>query len=222
MGEVGALTPDLGLVYPPKTTIGAFYCPSRRSDMYGGGKYQNTERVDISWNSGGNDYAGVSGSGITFHEPNRQTYWLTPAQLNQTVILATNTSLYTQHPTKIGMFGVNSATTMNGVSDGTTNVIMVCERRLFQNANIALAATSPAANRLLSSDGWAFGGPATLLSTRLAPHTGQHFDEADSEHSGMVQVCMADGSSRAISVNIDLRTWENLGNMAQGSPVENF
>jgi len=220
MGEVGALTQDLSLVYPPKTTIAAFYCPSRRDTMYGNGKYQQAERVDINWNSGGNDYAGVSGSGITFQEPNRQTYWLTPAQLGATIITATNTSPYTQHSSKVGMFGVNSATPMAGVSDGTTNVIMVAERRVFQNGNITAAANNNAQNLLLSSDGWCFGGPATLLSTRNSPHTGRHFDEADSEHTGMVQACMADGSVRAIGVNIDLRTWENLGNMAQGAPID--
>jgi hypothetical protein len=91
---------------------------------------------------------------------------------------------------------------------------------MFQNANITAAANSPNVNRLLSSDGWAFGGPATMLSTRNSPHTGLHFDEADSEHTGLVQVCMADGTVHTISVNIDLRTWENLGNMAQGSPID--
>jgi len=220
MGEVGAITQDLAPVYPPKTTIGAFYCPSRRSTMYGNGVYQQTERVDISWNSGGNDYAAVSGSGITFQEPNRQTYWLTPAQLSTTIITATGLSPYTQHSTKIGMFGVNSATPIAGVSDGTSNVIMVAERRLFKNGNIAGAANNNAINLLLSSDGWCFGGPATMLSTRNAPHTGRHFDEADSEHTGFIQACMADGSVKTIGVNIDLRTWENLGNMAQGSPID--
>jgi prepilin-type N-terminal cleavage/methylation domain-containing protein len=220
MGEVGALTPDLALVYPPKTNINAFYCPSRRETMFGSGKYNQTERVDVSWNSGGNDYSAVSGSGITFQEQNRQTYWLTPAQVSATIIAATNTSPYTQHSTRIGMFGVNSATPIAGVSDGTSNVIMVCERRVFQNGNITLAATNANVNRLLSSDGWCFGGPATMLSTRNAPHTGQHYDEADSEHTGLVQVGMADGSVKNISVNIDQRTWENLGNMAQGSPID--
>jgi prepilin-type N-terminal cleavage/methylation domain-containing protein len=220
MGEVGALTQDLNLVYPPKTNIAAFYCPSRRDTMYGNGKYQQAERVDINWNSGGNDYAGVSGSGITFQVQNRQTYWLTPAQLSATIIAATNQSPYTQHSTKVGMFGCNSNTPMSGVSDGTSNVIMVCERRMFANGNIQQAANNQNVNLVLSSDGWALGGPATMLSTRNAPHTGQHFDEADSEHTGMVQCAMADGSVKAIGVNIDLRTWENLGNMAQGSPID--
>ncbi len=221
MGEVGAYTPDLTVIYPPKATIVPFYCPTRRTDMYGsGGKFQQAERVDINWNTGGNDYAAVSGSGITFMDRDRQTYWLTPAQLTQTINISTNTSQFTQHSTKVGMFGVNSATNMSGVSDGTSNVMMVVERRLFQNSNIAAAANNPATNFLLSSDGWCFGGPATMLSTRYSPHSGRHYDEADSLHDGIVQACMADGSVKAIGVNIDQRTWENLGNMAQGSPIE--
>ncbi len=220
MGEVGAYTPDLAVIFPPKTNIAALYCPSRRNEMYGGGKYQNTERVDINWNSGGNDYAGVVGSGIAFNEAQRQTYWLTPAQLNSTVVTATNASPFTQHSLHVGMFGVNSATPISAVSDGTSNVIMVSERRVFQNANLAAAANNPQLNQILSSDGWCFGGPATLLSTRFAPHTGRNFDEADSMHDGIVQVGMADGSVKAIGVNIDLRTWQNLGNMAQGAPIE--
>lgn len=73
MGEIGAYTPDLTVIYPPKATLVAFYCPTRRNDMYGSGKFQQAERVDINWNSGGNDYAAVSGSGITFMEKDRQT-----------------------------------------------------------------------------------------------------------------------------------------------------
>jgi prepilin-type N-terminal cleavage/methylation domain-containing protein len=220
MGEVGAYTPDLSVVYPPRTTIVPFYCPTRRSDMYGGSKYQQTERIDINWTSAGNDYAAVTGSGITFNDQQRQTYWLTPAQLTATVNTTTNQSLFTQFSQRVGMFGVNSNTSMSSVSDGTSNVIMVCERRIFQNANLIAAQNNPQINLLLSSDGWCFGGPATLLSTRNAPHTGRHFDEADSLHDGIVQVTMADGSVRAIGVNIDLRTWENLGNMGQGAPID--
>ena len=220
MGEVGAYTPDLTVLYPPKAELQALYCPTRRQSMGAGDKFQNTERVNVNWTSGGNDYAGVTGSGLTFNNTARQTYWLTPAQLALTVNTPTNPSLQTQFTTPVGMFGVNSATRIAGVSDGTSNVIMVAERRVFQNANLTAAANNPTLNLLLSSDGWCFGGPATLLSTRNAPHTGQHYDEADSMHEGVIQACLADGSVKKVSVNIDLRTWNNLGNMAQGSPIE--
>lgn len=227
--------PDLTVIYPPKTDVKTFYCPSRRSAMEATGKFAACDRVDLAsqtwnlpasnnpWTQGGNDYAGCSGSGITFHDnPNdatdRQTYLLTPAQLTATVVTAIGingqqiaTSPYTQYPTNIGIFGVNSSTGMRDITDGTSNVIMVSERRV----NTVLV---PAQQR--SSDGWAWGGPATLFSCRNAPHSVvAYFDEADSPHDQIVQVCLADGSVRIISHNIDLRTWQNLGNMAQGSPV---
>ena len=217
-GETGTVTPDLSAtIFAPKTDLEVMYCPSRRTDMKASNIYSGAERVDISWVKGGNDYAAVSGSGVTFADAQRQTYWLTPQNLSATVNSA-GISIYTQHSFNSGMFGVNSSTRMGDVTDGTSNVVMVAERQLFINpAGVALSAN---ANLVRSSDGWAFGGPATLLSFRNSPHLRQHYDEADSMHVGMVQVGLADGTVHQVSVNIDLRTWRNLGNMAQGTPVE--
>jgi prepilin-type N-terminal cleavage/methylation domain-containing protein len=227
-GEVGVQTQDLVLIFPPRTDLQAYYCPSRRSRMEATGKFVNCDRIDlqvpgpISWTAGGNDYAGVSGSGITFHESltdvfDRQTYWLTPAQLLATVVTINgpngpiSRSPYTQFNANIGMFGVNSSVAIRDVTDGTSNVMMVCERRV---SNLLV----PVQNR--SNDGWYWGGPATLMSCRFSPKTNQSFDEADSQHDQIIQACLADGSVKQISVNIDLRTWQNLGNMAQGSPID--
>lgn len=229
-GEMGVQTqpPDFTIFFPPKTEIRAFYCPTRRGDMQANTAYQNVERVDTSnpvnapWTQGGNDYAGCTGSGITFHDntanfADRQMYYLTGAQLNATIVTLTGAnnltytwSPYTQYPTNTGMFGVNSHTRMADVSDGTSNVMMVSERRLSKSLT---------PNFQRSQDGWAWGGPATLFSARLAPHSGQHYDEADSNHVQIVQSCFADGSVKQINVNIDLATWQNLGNMAQGTPI---
>ena len=229
-GELGATTQDLNIIFPPRTDIPSFYCPSRRGpSMEATGKFAACDRIDrvvaspfnIVWTQGGNDYAGCSGSGFTFHDnlndaTDRQTYILTPAQLANTVVVTNingvpyNSSLYTQFSNNLGMFGVNSHTNFRDVTDGTSNVIMVSERRVSQLA-------IPVLQR--SCDGWIWGGPATLFSCRNAPHTGAHYDEADSAHGQSVLVTLADGSVRNISFNIDLRTWQNLGNMAQGSPV---
>jgi len=229
-GEIGVQTqpPDFSIIYPPKTELKSFYCPSRRSQMESTGKFQAAERMDTSsplnapWGQGGNDYAACSGSGITFHDntanfADRQTYLMTPAQLAATAstVVGANggsysISPYTQFSTNIGMFGVNTHTSMRDVSDGTSNVVMVSERRLSQNL-------TPVLQR--SQDGWAWGGPATLFSARNAPHSGLHYDEADSPHSQIIQSGFADGSVRQISMNINLLIWQNLGNMSQGSPV---
>lgn len=246
-GEIPMFTQDLNSYYVPRNEIAAFYCPSRRASMNPSNMYANVDRIDSDttiispnnfvWDKGGSDYAGCTGSGITFHDgvtqppqsgavnygnaPDRQTYALTPAQVQATVVSVTNnnmippqtfnSSLYTQFSQNIGLFGVNSNTNLRDITDGSSNVIMISERTLFK-------ALSP--NVLLrSSDGWAWGGPATLFSCRNAPHSGQHYDEADSAHEQIVQVTLADGSVKQISVNIDLQTWRNLGNMAQGSPI---
>jgi len=231
-GDVGVTTQDLNLIYPPRTDIAAFYCPSRRTQMLATGIYMNCDSIDSlnpsatgapPWTSGGNDYAGCSGSGITFHDnqndaTDRQTYWMLPAQLQATVTQGivsvtgqvSSSSPYTQFASNIGVFGVNSAVNFRDISDGTSNVMMVSERRITQ-------LLIPAVQR--SSDGWCWGGSATLFSARNAPKTGLYYDEADSAHDQIVQVLLADGSVKIISVNIDLRTWNNLGNMAQGSPI---
>lgn len=220
--------PDLTLIFPARTDVKVFYCPSRRQTMESNGRFANCDRIDspnvgaVLWTQGGNDYAGCSGSGITFHDnPNdytdRQTYSMLPNQLAATVttVIGVNgqqfsTSPYTQYPNNIGIFGVNSSTNLRDITDGTSNVIMVSERRLS-------TLVTPVIQR--SSDGWAWGGPATMFSCRLSPHSNLHHDEADSPHEQIVQVCLADGSVRNVSLNIDLRTWQNLGNIAQGSPI---
>lgn len=214
-GTIPVQTADFNLILPPTTELAAFYCSSRRSKMDATGKYSGTVRVNQAWTAGGNDYAGCSGSGITFHNnanssADRQTYALLPAQLLSTVNPTTNLSPYTQYSQNVGIFGVNSSTRTSDITDGTSNVIMISERRL---------STQIAPAQQQSYDGWAWGGPATLFSCRVAPHTGLWYDEADSAHDQIVQCCFADGSVRTISVNIDLRTWVNMGNMAQGSPV---
>ena len=256
-GDFGAQgpPPDLIFTFPPRTEVPAFYCPSRRNQMdVASGKFSQCDRVDavstvltlppaltnpVLWTKGGNDYAGVTGSGRTFHEnitnpldvTERQTYSLTPAQLLLTttttsvvvngVSQSLTTSPYTQHPNNIGIFGVNTSVNFLAISDGTSNVIMVAERRLNAQPKTSQLVGATALTQQISSDGWAFGGAATLMSCRNAPHSIlSQFDEADSAHDQIIQVCLADGSVKQISVNIDLRTWKNLGNMMQGSAVD--
>ena len=221
-GEVGFIPPNLGnTIFAPKTDLEVMYCPSRRTEMKASSVYSSTERVDVSWVKGGNDYAAVTGSGKSFKDDdpnNRQTYWLTPAQL----LLQTTTAglnPMTQHGYNVGMFGVNTATRMGDVSDGTSNVVMVSERRVFLNP-VSQPVGGPNPNLIRSSDGWAWGGPATLCSFQNPPHYNLHFDAADSMHIGIVQVGLADGTVHGVSVNIDLQTWRNMGNMANGVPVE--
>lgn len=190
-----------------ETELAVLYCPSRR----GGGLCTACDRVGEDWTRGGNDYAACSGSGITFHDEARQTWALEEMQLAAT--MRGDLSPYSQAPRQRGIFGVNSRVTRADVEmgDGLAYVLLAAERRVFRGS---------APGPHWSSDGWAWGGPATLFSTRFAPHTGSHYDEADSEHPGLVNVALADGRVRPVHWNIDLRTWNNLGNYAQGSPLQ--
>ncbi|REJ88153.1 MAG: DUF1559 domain-containing protein [Planctomycetota bacterium] len=221
-GDLPRLTTDLTPISPARTEIKLFYCPSRRVSMKATEDYLLCDRIDNPdftqpvqgvgpWTKGGNDYAGCLGSGIAFADAQaaRQTYLLTPAQLSATVV--NNFSPYTQHPFHKGIFGVNSNTAIRDVQDGTSNTILCAERVLFK--------VKLPPNRW-SSDGWYWGGPATLFTTRDSPSRRDHFDEAGSEHDNGVHVLLADGSVKMMGVNIDQRTWRNLGNMTNNTPVE--
>ena len=73
-----------------------------------------------------------------------------------------------------------------------------------------------------SSDGWAWGGVATMFSTRQGVNKATHFDNPGSEHEGGAQFLMADGAVRLVGENVDLLTFQNLGNIANGIPVSEF
>ena len=112
-----------------------------------------------------------------------------------------------------GLLGVNTA-----LPEPTSKPPTACPTSCCWRSGALFRNVSP--NEQRSSDGWAWGGPATLFSTRYAPHTGVHYDEADSDHPGLIHAAMADGRCLPVNWNIDLRTWNNLGNYAQGVPLE--
>ncbi|AMV18988.1 DUF1559 domain-containing protein [Planctomyces sp. SH-PL14] len=215
----------LGNAQAASVEIAGLYCPSRRTNL-SPAVYGNVQRVAADWTGGGNDYAGCAGSGIVFDDKTRATYVLSPEQVAATAG-GDGWSPYNQDPLNAGIFGVNSRIRLEDIGDGASQTMLICERRLTDSAG---------PESQISSDGWAWGGPATLMSCRLLPHTGVvfsrglvpapptggepgHFDEADSSHPGIVNVCLADGSARAVSFNISLSTWRELGSANGGVPV---
>jgi prepilin-type processing-associated H-X9-DG protein len=226
------------LFTPAHTDIPILYCPSRRADMQVN-KLANIQRVNylnpnVIWTKGGNDYSGCVGSGIGWmitnqvnnNQPQQNqnfhkgTWNLTqqqiqdhggfPGPLGITPGLTLLPSSF-----DLGVFSVNSKTRMSDIDDGTSNVIMVGE-------NLRLNTPFTINPMLNSSDGWAWGGAATLFSTRLPPNKQLHFDGSGSEHGGSAQYLFADGGVRSISENINLVTFQNLGNMFNGIPVSDF
>jgi prepilin-type processing-associated H-X9-DG protein len=194
------------ILTPALTDIPEFYCPTRRGSM-DRSKYPNLLLVNPDWTKGGNDYAGVTGSGVAFNDANRGTWALTPVQtINDPTLSRLPNNIH------IGIFSVNSSTRMRDIEDGHTQTLMVGEIERFNIIGDPLRQ---------SSDGWAWGGPATLLSTRFGPNAEIHYDNAGSLHSsGGVNFVLADGSVRSINQNINISIFQNLGNMRRGVPVQ--
>ena len=191
---------------PAQTDIPEFYCPSRRSGM-ARDKFPNMLLINPNWTKGGNDYAGVTGSGVVFNDANRGTWALTPAQtLNDPTLSRLPNNIH------VGIFSVNSSTRIRDVEDGDSQTLMVGEIERFNVIGDPLRQ---------SSDGWAWGGPATLLSTRFGPNQKIHYDNAGSMHtSGSVNFVLVDGSVRGINQNINISIFQNLGNMRRKVPVQ--
>jgi prepilin-type N-terminal cleavage/methylation domain-containing protein len=227
-------------VQPAQTDIAEFYCPTRRSGM-NSAKYTHVRHVDfyqpgvVPWSRGGNDYGGCIGSGIGWYVyqipmptdqgiPDIGTFELTSAQISYQQTLNPNET-YVPTGTSLGVFSVNRVVGIRDVTDGTSNVIMIGEVQrlngLDLNGNGTV--TDPTEVQTISSDGWAWGGSATLFSTLNPPNRNLTFDTPGSDHTGgLFQVALSDGSCRPISQNIDLPTFNNLGNMASGMPVTNW
>lgn len=215
---------------PAHTEIPVFYCPTRRGSM-NTAKFTNLFRVDPNWVKGGNDYAGCIGSGqgwnVALANVNSNiappTWHLTTPQvqndLSMNVLIPKSPS-----PLAAGPMYVNSSTNLRDISDGVSNVIMIGEIQRINyltNPNPNQAAFT---NLVYSSDGWAWGGAATLLSTFQAINRGSLTDNAGagSDHKGGAHFTLADGSVRFIGENINTPTFQQLGNMASGVPVSEF
>ena len=211
--------------YPAQTEIKDFYCPSRRASMDVRSKFGNCFRVDPNWTGGGNDYGGCAGSGQVFEDVTgfRGTYDLLPGQIAFFPAITMTLPPASLHR---GVFFVNSNTSIADITDGTTNVIMVGEvMRQIGYGNLGNIQQNPTGliqiNPLLvSSDGWAWGGAATMFSCRFGINKGLHYDNPGSSHAGSIaQFLFADGSVHSLSPNINLTTFLNLGNIANNMAI---
>lgn len=103
---------------------------------------------------------------------------------------------------KAGIFGYNRATRMRDILDGTSNTLMF-------------------ADSSERGQSWAAGGRATIRGFSQSPYLNGP-DGIGSPHPGIVQFALADGSVRAISVNIDEKVLEALATKAGGEIVGEF
>ena len=212
--------------FPAQTEIPMFYCPSRRRNM-DIGRFNNCIRINPNFTGGGNDYGGCAGSGVCFNDnDNRGTFDLMAAQLS-------NNPFTTILPAGLhrGVFSVNSSTRIGDVSDGTSNV-MIAGEVMRMNGATQQGGTNVQQNinpqqlfnpLLISSDGWAFGGAATLFSCRFGINKGVHYDNTGSSHpGGIAQYVFCDGHVQSITQNVNLTVFQNLGNIANGVPIPVF
>lgn len=211
---------------PAQADIPGYYCPSRRGKLNRSGEFAHNKYLDTDaivkltkgFNSGGNDYAGCAGSGVLFNPTTRSLYDLTGDQLNyQNNQPRTTLNNFNQLSGNVGVLYANSAVRMGDLKDGTTQTIMIAEAERFSGLK-----TPRDLARMVASDGWAWGGPATLVSTIIGPNTKTYWEYAGSSHGDICMVGLADGSSRPVTQSIGLNVWQALGNISGGVPVQNF
>ena len=138
------------------------------------------------------------------------------------------------NPPTQGLFGLNSSVRFRDITDGTSNVLAVAEviigfpRLRVNPTGAARQQVCPQTGSADKSAGrqrgfsWFYGELAlsTYFTSRMAPNS-TLFDCARnsqwnmhasrSAHVGSVHALLADGGVKQISDNIDLATWQNLG-----------
>ncbi len=110
-------------------------------------------------------------------------------------------TLPADHP-KAGMFGYDRKVRLRDITDGTSNTLMIGDS---STPNLSMIA----------------GGPESIRGFSQSPYLNGP-DGIGSPHTGIVQFVLADGSVRAISVDIDESVLEALATIAGGEVVEDF
>ena len=103
---------------------------------------------------------------------------------------------------KAGIFGFNRSTSLRAITDGTSNTMMVADSA---RPNVSMFA----------------GGTATVRGFSQRPYLNGP-DGIGSPHIGIVNVLMADGSVRALSVDTAAEVIEALATKAGGEVVGDF
>jgi prepilin-type N-terminal cleavage/methylation domain-containing protein/prepilin-type processing-associated H-X9-DG protein len=132
-----------------------------------------------------------------------------------------------------GLLGINSKTGSRDATDGLSNTVLVGESYYYQLEWLRAWWTSGSynANR--------FTGPGMLVGLSEPINSGKQLNDLfpnapgfipntaaqralSSYHAGGAQVCLADGSVRFLSDNMNLTTLKNLGGMNDGQVLGNF
>jgi prepilin-type N-terminal cleavage/methylation domain-containing protein len=211
---------------PGRTEIKPFYCPTRRSAIRTGTDGVLTIMIFDSANApaaGGTDYGGCAGRINWGNGANNRTMSFSdssgsgdmkPGWSTNTAPYS-STGTYTTITSAWGIFGqVDQSTGFQSVVDGLSNTIMTGElQRLTGSTGTGQ-----------SRDGWALGGDATLFSTGQDTGNntlinGGHFAQPGSDHSGVVNFGIGDGSVRSLSATMEAKIFSALGSMADRTPA---
>ncbi|MCA9086302.1 MAG: DUF1559 domain-containing protein [Planctomycetaceae bacterium] len=184
--------------------------------------------------TGGVPWTTASGQKVTGAAPNTGY-----ASGNYVGAVGTATRLNANPP---GIFGQNTRTKFRDITDGTSNVLAVSEvvigfYRVDGNDggnNTACTSTTKDTNNTRQAGySWFYSyfPQAAFFSTFVGPNSKQVDCGANSDrvnqaarsmHVGGVQAVLCDGAVRFISENIDLTTWNHLGDKADGNPIGEF
>jgi len=210
----------LNPLQPAIEEIPALLCPSRPRNA---ANFQYIRRVNPAFQTGGNDYSGCIGSGVAFDDSqnnpqSRPVYHLTPENLQNPLVALD----FIPQAKNMGAFSVNSSIKERDISDGMTNVILVGEHDRLNFASLPPNNLNIQLSDLQSNDGWAWGGAATLFSTRSGINKKLHYDGAGSAHPQIAQFLRGDGSAASVSENINQLVYENIGSISDGATVPTF
>lgn len=142
-----------------------------------------------------------------------------------------------------GMFGLNSKVKFRDITDGTSNTLAVSEviigfyreqgNDTGDRSDCAGGAKDTSTTRQ-AGNSWfyAYFPQSAFFNTYVGPNGSRTVDcgrnsdrvnqAARSLHVGGVQATMCDGSVRFISENIDIGTWNNLGDSSDGDVIGEF
>lgn len=185
--------------------VPAYLCPTRPST-----KHENCPmgfKTIPKWSGGYNDYGGCFGAGNL--------------AINTTGAVGDRTMYFGTSPTSAmgtktnngGIFYGNSDTSLRDVMDGASNTILAGEVQRLNNGVLGPQS---------SFDGWAIGGLPTLFTTADGAVqskmgiNGDQRETAGSDHEGGAHFCLADGSVRFLSENMDLGVYNKLGTSGEG------
>jgi len=122
-----------------------------------------------------------------------------------------------------GIFGYNRHTRLTDITDGTTNTMLFVE---YSNSWVDFGTTPP--NSLLTGNCagswvggfiytyWALVDATDATTYPTMPRGKSPWFRPSSPHTGIVNVCMGDGSVRGLRTSIDYNVWVVLGGKADG------